>query len=88
MSSSARIPRQALLAVRRRSALCRIHWRALLVSVGTLGLWTAFPCIQLLYAYIWLLAVEATVERYARVPPRVLCQQLGMCTITLGAPYA
>ena len=46
--------------------------------------------VQLLYAYIyiWLLAVEATAERSARVPPRALCQWLGVRTITPGAPYA
>ena len=41
--------------------------------------------VQLLYAYIWLLAVEATAERSARVPSRELCQRLGLRTITWGA---
>ena len=40
--------------------------------------------VQLLYAYIWLLAVEATVECSARVPPHVLCQRLGVRMITSG----
>ena len=34
------------------------------------------------------LSLEATAECSARVPPRALCQQLGVRTITSGAPYA
>ena len=44
--------------------------------------------VQLLYAYIWLLALEATAERSACVPQRALCQRLGVHTITSGLPYA
>ena len=88
MSASARIPRQALLAVRRRGALyscpsarsARVPPCAWRVDSFSLR-------VQLLYAYIyiWLLAVEATAERSARVPSRALCQRLGVRTITSGA---
>ena len=91
MPASARVPRQALLAVRHRSTLCsplgtaarsaRVRRRARLVGSFSLR-------VQLLYAYIWLLAIEATVERSTRVPPRALCQRLGLRTIMSGAPYA
>ena len=92
MPASARVPRQALLAVRHRSVLCSPLGATprSVASVGALGLWTAFPCVFNCYMhiYIWLLAVEATAERSARVPPRALCQRLGVRTITSGAPYA
>lgn len=89
MSASTHVPRQALLAVRCRSALCsllgamarstRVRRCARLVDRFSL-------CVQLLYAYIWLLAVEVTVERFARVRPRALCQRLGLRTITSAGP--
>ena len=89
MPASARVPRQALLAVRHRGTLssrplvrsARVPACARLADKFSLH-------VQLLYAYMWLLVVEATVERSARVPPRVLCQRLGLRTITSGAPYA
>ena len=80
-----------MLVVRRRDTLCshllvrstRVGRRARLVDTFSMR-------VQLLYAYIyiWLLAVEATAERSARVPLRTLYQRLGLRTIMLGAPYA
>ena len=65
----------SLLGAATRSS--RIRQRARLVESFSLR-------VQLLYAYIWLLAVEANVERSARVPIRALCQRLGSRTITSG----
>ena len=67
------------LGVAARSA--RVRRRARLVDSFSLR-------VQLLYAYIWLLAIEATAERSARVPPCALCRRLGLRTITSGVPYA
>ena len=87
--ASARIPRQALLAVRRHRALrsplgvaarsARVRRRARLVDSFSLR-------VQLLYAYIWLLAIEATTERSARIPECVLCQRLGPVHNHVGCP--
>ena len=84
MPASAHVPRQALLAVRRHSALCSPLGAALrsVASVGVLcsHLSTRSACGQLF--------LEATVELSARIPPRTPCQRLSMCMITSGAPYA
>ena len=77
-----------MLTVMRRGALCsRPSVRS---ACGQLFLARSTAiCI-----YIWLLAVEATAERSARVPPRALYQRLGVRTITSGphmhavAPHA
>ena len=97
MSSFARVPRPAPLAVRRHGALCRVRWRALPASVGVLCLRPSvhstcgqlfLVCSTTISIYIWLLAIEATAECSARVPPCALCQRLGVRTITSGVPYA
>ena len=64
MPSSARVPRQALLVVRRRGTLCSRPSARSACGQLLLARSTAI-CI-----YKWLLAVEATVERSAHVPPR------------------
>ena len=84
MSSSARVPQQALLAVRRHSALCS-PLGAATRSVASVVMLYSRPSARSACGQLFL---EATVERSARVPPRMLCQRLGTRTIMSGAPYA